>query len=77
MEKKFEVSKIKWDVTDDDMSKKEQKEILATLPKKVIVTITDYDVEDLNDEEEVEEYIADYLSDEYGYCHNGFDYNII
>lgn len=55
---------IKWDVTDgaEEMTQEEIKDILAELP-------TEVKIPEGIDEDEVE----DWLSDEYGYCHYGFD----
>lgn len=41
------------------------------------VIISADDVENLDDEEEVEEYLSDYITDETGFCHDGFDYDEI
>ena len=62
---------IKWDVTDgaEDMTKEDMDEILSTLPTEVEIPdnlITD-DEDDLLDE------VSDWLSDEYGFCHFGFE----
>lgn len=64
---------IKWDVTDgaEDMTQEEMNEVLETLP-------TEVDIPDsLIDEEFDEDYyysdISDWLSDEYGFCHFGFE----
>ena len=54
---------VEWDVTDDDLTKEEQEDVLAELPTEVEIP------DDLEDEDE----ISDWLSDEYGYCHNGFE----
>lgn len=54
---------IGWDITDDDLTKNEQEDILAGLPTEVEIP------DDLYDEDD----ISDWLSDEYGYCHNGFE----
>lgn len=54
---------IEWDATDDDLTKEEQEDVLAELPTEVEIP------DDLEDEDE----ISDWLSDEYGYCHNGFE----
>lgn len=43
----------------------------ANLPKSVVVNVP-YDVVDAG-YDEVEEYISDYLSDKYGFCHYGFE----
>ncbi len=65
---------IKWDITDEveEMTQKEQNEILAPLPKEVDLS-TEFSVEDYDDEEEMLDDISDWLSDNYGYCHNGFE----
>lgn len=56
---------IQWD-TDGD------KRLLKKLPKNVTLTIDDYfEGDDLDD------VIADMLSDEYGFCLFGFNYEII
>lgn len=61
---------IKWDVTDgaEDMTKEEMDEILSTLPTEV--EIPSYLI---TDEDDSLEDISDWLSDEYGFCHFGFD----
>lgn len=62
---------IKWDITDGvaDMTKEEMDEVLSTLPTEV--EIPDHlivgDIDDLYDG------VSDWLSDEYGFCHFGFD----
>lgn len=65
---------IKWDITDEaeEMTQKEQNKILASLPKEVDLS-TEFSVEDYDDEEEMLDDISDWLSDNYGYCHNGFE----
>ena len=66
---------IKWDVTDgaEDMTKEDMDEILLTLPTEV--EIPDNLIDDNKDFDEDYYYsdISDWLSDEYGFCHNGFD----
>lgn len=61
---------IKWDVTDgaEDMTKEEMDEILSTLPTEV--EIPSYLI---TDEDDSLEDISDWLSDEYGFCHDGFE----
>ena len=54
---------IGWDITDDDLTKNEQEDILAGLPTEV----------EIPDGFENEDDISDWLSNEYGYCHNGFE----
>lgn len=55
---------IEWDVTDgtEDMTQEEMNEILETLPREVELP------RDIEEDE-----IADYLSDEYGFCIFGLD----
>ena len=62
---------IKWDVTDgaEDMTKEEMDEILSTLPTEV--EIPDYLITD--DEDDLLDDVSDWLSDEYGFCHDGFE----
>ena len=55
---------IKWDVTDgaEDMTKEDMDEILSTLPTEVEIPDNYYYSD-----------ISDWLSDEYGFCHFGFE----
>ena len=62
-EKTFKVFDIKWDIDCDPVD----------LPDEVNVTISSSEV-DLTDDELVSDFISDWLSDEYGFCHYGFDY---
>ena len=75
-EKKFKVFNILWDVDDAGENDLDAQEVLDTLPKETIVTITSDDA-DLDDEVSIADYISDYLSDEFGFCHNGFEYSEI
>lgn len=59
---------IKWDVTDGDMTQEEMNEILETLPTEVDVP---YHL--VNNEDDYVEVVSDWLSDEFGYCHDGFE----
>ena len=61
---------IKWDVTDgaEDMTKEEMNEILSTLPTEA--EIPSYLI---TDEDDSLEDISDWLSAEYGFCHDGFE----
>lgn len=61
----FKVNKIKWDV--------DNKSSLKSLPKTMTVEVTSYDVDDITDEYEVEDFISDYITDETGFCHDGFE----
>lgn len=55
---------IKWDVTDDDIDEMDDEacEILKSLPTEMIIP------EGMTDPDE----ISDWLSNETGYCHDGF-----
>ena len=46
------------------------------LPTTMEVVITEDDVDDLEDLEEVIEVVSDRISDESGFCHNGFATNL-
>lgn len=56
---------IKWDVTDgvEDMSQEEINEVLEGLPTEVDIPTGMWD----------EDEISDWLSDEFGFCHYGFE----
>ena len=58
----MKVVNIKWD-TDGDM------ELLEELPTEV--EIPDYLITD--DEDDLLDEVSDWLSDEYGFCHDGFE----
>ena len=62
---------IKWDVTDgaEDITKEDMDEILLTLPTEV--EIPNYLITD--DEDDLLDEVSDWLSDEYGFCHDGFE----
>ena len=62
---------IKWDVTDgaEDMTKEDMDEILLTLPTEV--EIPNYLITD--DEDDLLDEVSDWLSNEYGFCHDGFE----
>ena len=62
---------IKWDVTDgtEDMTKEDMDEILSTLPTEV--KIPDYLTTD--DEDDLLDEVSDWLSDEFGFCHDAFE----
>lgn len=67
MATKYMVTNILWD-TDGD------KKILKKLPKELSIDSDILSISDENDREEVEEAISDYLSDTYGFCHYGFNF---
>lgn len=61
--KKLIAKNILWDIDEDDYSPKENEELLQTLPTEIEIP------KGMTDEDE----ISDYLSDETGFCHNGFE----
>lgn len=63
--KTFRVFDISWDANDNEK---------IDLPQSIKVTITEEDVDDLDDQEDIEFFIEDYISDETGFCHWGFQY---
>ena len=66
--KKVFVSNISWEA--DDMSD------VADLPTSCSVVINDNDVDDIDNFEEVDQYISDYLSDTYGFTHAWYSTSI-
>lgn len=69
--KEFKVFDIEWDVDEWDIDHADE----ADLPEKIELIITEDDVDNLDDNDDIEEFIEDYLSDKYGYCHYGFQYD--
>lgn len=61
-ERRFYVWHIQWDVGSNDTD--------ISLPSQCVVYVNNNGQTD----EMIEDYISDYLSDEYGFCHHGFDY---
>lgn len=61
---------IKWDVTDgaEDMTQEKINEILDSLPTEIEVPNYLGD-----DEDEFLDNVSDWLSDEFGFCHDGFE----
>lgn len=46
------------------------------LPKEVDIDASIYGIDLGSDESEIDEWVSDYLSDTYGFCHYGFDYEL-
>jgi hypothetical protein len=70
---KIKVIDIEWDTDGDE-------EVLAALPTEIVVDFADIDWLDGTPDDVTEENsndIADYLSDQYGFCVNGFDYQTL
>lgn len=65
---KYQARCIQWDKTDDDGNPVEH----ADLPSEVTVSLEDLGLPDNATDKEIEDALSDYLSDEYGFCHNGF-----
>jgi hypothetical protein len=65
--RKFRARCIQWDRTDDDGS-----EVEVDLPAEVVVTLEDLQLPYDAYIDEVEDALAVYLADYYGFCHNGF-----
>ena len=63
---KIRAYNIEWD-TDGD------KEVFETLPKEVVMELAFSE----GDHGYLDIIVGDKLSDEYGYCHNGFEYEIL
>ena len=57
------VSNIKWDTDGEDVD----------LPKKVVIKVTIDNADLLEDIDGYADNLSDYLSDTYGYCHEGFN----
>ena len=66
---------IKWDVTDgtEDMTKEDMDEILSTLQTEVEIPDNLIDDDEDFDEDYYYSDISDWLSDEYGFCHDAFE----
>ena len=47
------------------------------LPISFIIKLDDVEYQEMVDSEDEEEYISNYITNEYGYCHNGFKYEFI
>lgn len=75
-EKKFKVFNILWDIDDAEENDLDPQEVLDTLPVETDVCVTS-DNADLNDRVQIADYISNYLSDEFGFCHNGFEFDEI
>lgn len=69
----IKVIDIDWDTDGDE-------EVLAALPTEIVVDFADIDwLDGIPDDvtEENSNDIADYLSDQYGFCVNSFDYKTL
>ena len=68
-EPKYQARCIQWDLTDDN-----GKPIKPSidLPSEVTVTFEDLNLPDNATDEDIEDKLAEYLTENYGFCHNGF-----
>lgn len=68
--KKYYATNICWDVSDPDSgrTKEEEEEILSTLPQKMCIPDRF-----INEDGVHEDAVSDWISDEAGYCHTGFE----
>lgn len=57
----MKLTNINWDTDGEDIDLPNEVEA----PNEI--------VKDFNDEEELLDYLSDWLSDEYGFCHDGFN----
>ena len=62
---KIVVTDIDWDVEDEENAE----ELRKSLPKKMVVIVND----GLSDDE-IEDVVSDSITDETGWCHNGFNW---
>ena len=75
---KYEISKIKWDIDedyDDDGLPITAKDMgLPAYDSKLVIDTDkmEWELDDPNDTEEVADMVSDWLSDVYGFCHDGF-----
>ena len=60
------VTDIKWDVDHDSDSENLPKEVLYTFDRN------EFDCSDDELQDEIEDIVSEKLSDDYGYCHDGF-----
>lgn len=67
----MKATNINWDVTDgaEEMTEEEIQEVLSTLPTEVEIPLC---ITDSIKNDDIEEIISDWLSNTYGFCHNGF-----
>ena len=56
---KIIITNISWDTDGEDIE----------LPTELYLNFSDMSKEDIDDD-----FLSDYLSDTYGWCHNGFDW---
>jgi hypothetical protein len=63
---------VKWDL-DDDLTLAD-----CNLEENFLLCIDNSDVSDIDmSDDEITDYISDYITEYFGYCHFGFDYEVI
>lgn len=78
----LKITNIKWDITDgaEDMTPEENSEVLESLPKEVYIKAP-YDNDDILENSglynELCEEISNYITNEYGFCHTGFNVEVV
>lgn len=74
----LKITNIKWDIADgaEDTTPEENSEVLESLPKEVYIKAS-YTSKEILKSDELYEEISDYLSNEYGFCHSGFDVEVL
>lgn len=78
----LKITNIKWDITDgaEDMTPEENSEVLESLPKEVYIKApyaNDDILENSGLYNELCEEISNYLTNEYGFCHTGFNVEVV
>ena len=68
-EPKYRARCIQWDRADDDGKLVKP---FIDLPSEVTVTLEDLNLPDNATDEDIEDALAEYLTENYGFCHNGF-----
>jgi hypothetical protein len=63
---KYLVKNIDWDTDDDTLAEEE-------LPDNILINSEYLDIENDDDIDTIIDAVSEYLSDEYGFCHRGFD----
>ena len=80
MTKQIKVYDIKWHYNYedhiDDFAKKDYDRIFNSEPTEIIVDVSDWNIDNL-DEQNIEYCLSEYISDESGYFHEGYNWEII
>jgi hypothetical protein len=65
---RIKFSNIQWDIDEEDFFSNEE----LILPQNFTVCVPAPE-----DDTDLSDYLSDWLSDEYGFCHSGFNYKVI